>query len=107
MQSDPYKLFISHASADDDLVRALREALAECGQAVWIDSRQLRGGDPLWDTIRQAIDDADGFAVLVSPAALQSKWVGKELKHALEVQGQRAAGAFAVIPLTLDRKSVV
>ena len=102
MASKPRKLFISHASRDDTLVRALQQGLAECGQQVWIDSRELRGGDPLWDTIRQAIEDADVLAVLVSPDGLQSKWLGKELKHALELQRQRGQDRFAVIPLTLD-----
>ena len=40
-------LFLSHSSADDCFVRELRAALADLGQEVWIDSRQLRGGDPL------------------------------------------------------------
>ena len=48
MASEPRKLFISHASQDDALVRALQQGLAECGQQVWIDSRELRGGAPLW-----------------------------------------------------------
>lgn len=58
-------LFISHSSADDGFVRELRIALAEHGQAGWIDSRELRGGDPLWPEIQKAIESA---------AALQSEW---------------------------------
>ena len=42
------KLFISHSSQDDAFVRELRAALADHGQPGWIDSRELRGGDPLW-----------------------------------------------------------
>ena len=71
------QLFLSHSSKDDGFVRELRAALALHGQDVWIDSRQLRGGDPLEQAIKQAIEDASAYAVLVSPAALQSKWVGK------------------------------
>ncbi|MFN9958682.1 MAG: TIR domain-containing protein, partial [bacterium] len=63
-------LFLSHASDDDGFVRELRQALAEIGQEVWIDSRQLKGGDPLWDEIAAAIEAASGLAVLVSPASL-------------------------------------
>ncbi len=40
-------VFISHATADDDFVRQLREGLAGQGIAVWVDSRNLRGGDKL------------------------------------------------------------
>lgn len=64
-------LFLSHSSADDGFVRELRAALADLGQEVWIDSRQLRGGDPLWSEIQADIEGACGLAVLVSPQALQ------------------------------------
>ena len=33
-------LFLSHSSADDGFVQELRQALADLGQEVWIDSRQ-------------------------------------------------------------------
>jgi hypothetical protein len=73
------KLFISHSSQDDAFVRNLRTALADHGQDGWIDSRELRGGDPLWSEIQKAIDEASAYAVVVSTDSLQSKWVGREL----------------------------
>jgi tetratricopeptide (TPR) repeat protein len=96
------KLFISHSSHDDAFVRALRAALADRGQEGWIDSRELRGGDPLWPEIQQAIDNASAYAVVISPEALQSTWVGRELRHALEVRQQRGKDEYPVIPLSLN-----
>jgi tetratricopeptide (TPR) repeat protein len=96
------KLFISHSSQDDDFVRELRRALSEHGQDGWIDSRELRGGDSLWAEIEQAIEEASAFAVIVSPAGLQSRWVGKELRHALTLQEARGRKEFPVVPLSLD-----
>ncbi len=96
------KLFISHSSRDDAFVRELRATLADHGQDVWIDSRELRGGDPLWSEIKKAIDAASAYAVVVSPEALQSRWGGKELRHALLVQEQRGKDQFPVIPLSLN-----
>jgi len=96
------QLFLSHSSTDDPFVRDLRAALADHGQEGWIDSRQLRGGDPLWPEIEQAIEAATAFAVVVSPAALQSKWVGKELRHALKLREQRGMDDFPVFALALD-----
>ncbi|MCB1900822.1 MAG: tetratricopeptide repeat protein [Rhodocyclaceae bacterium] len=96
------KLFISHSSRDDGFVRALQQALGDLGQDVWIDSRELRGGDPLWNDIRHAIDESAAYAVLVSPDALQSKWVGKELRHALLVQEKKGKDGYPVIPLALN-----
>ncbi|WP_292994356.1 TIR domain-containing protein [Nitrosomonas sp.] len=96
------KLFISHSSQDDAFVRELREVLADHGQAGWIDSRELRGGDLLWPEIQKAIEDASAYAVVVSPNGLQSDWVGDELAYALDVQKQRGEDEYPVIPLSLD-----
>jgi uncharacterized protein (DUF58 family) len=95
-------LFLSHSNADDGFVRELRQALADLGQEVWIDSRQLKGGDPLWSAIQTAIEAAAGLAVLVSPDAFQSDWVARELKHGLKLQAERGQAAFPVILLALD-----
>ena len=96
------RLFISHSAQDDGFVRDLRQMLADHGHAGWIDSRELRGGDPLWPEIQAAIDGASAFAVVVSRDSLQSKWVGKELQHALKLRAARGKLAFPVIPLSLD-----
>ena len=96
------KLFISHSSQDDAFVRELRAALADQGHDGWIDSRELRGGDLLWPEIQQAIDEASGYAVVVTTDALQSKWVGKELRHALDLRKTRGKDTFPVIPLSLN-----
>ena len=96
------KVFISHSSQDDAFVRELRAALADHGQAGWIDSRELRGGDPLWVEIQRAIEGASAYAIVVSTDALQSKWVGKELRHALGLVDQRGKEKFPDIPLSLN-----
>lgn len=96
------KLFISHSTQDDGFVRELQRGLGDLGQDAWIDSREVLGGDPLWTEIRHAIEDASAFVVVVSTDALQSKWVGKELRHALGVQQQRGKKLFPVIPLSLN-----
>jgi tetratricopeptide (TPR) repeat protein len=96
------KVFISHSSKDDAFVRDLRMALGDLGQDAWIDSRELRGGDPLWTEIKKAIDESSAYAVVVSPDSLQSKWVGKELRYAIKLQKKRGKDAFRVIPLSLN-----
>jgi hypothetical protein len=97
-------LFVSHSSPDDKFVQELQRALASFDQVTWTDSRKLCGGAPLEPTIMQAIEEVEAFAVVVSPQSLQSKWVGKELRHALEVQKARRKDGknYPVIPLSLD-----
>src|SRR6516162_6464373 len=96
------KVFISHSSQDDGFVRELQQALGYFERDVWIDSRELRGGDPLWDEIKKRIEEAFAYAVVVSTDALQSRWVGKELQQALAVQKQRGKDKFPVSPLSLN-----
>jgi len=96
------RLFVSHSSKDDAFVRELRWTLADLKKEVWIDSRELRAGDPLWPEIQRAIEDSSSVAVVVSPSSLQAKWVGKELRHALAVREQRGREQFPVFALSLD-----
>jgi tetratricopeptide (TPR) repeat protein len=96
------KLFLSHSSQDDGFVRELQRTLGDFAQDVWVDSRELRGGDPLWTDIQKAIEDASAYLIVVSTHSLQSKWVGKELRHALAVQQQRGEDRYPVIPLSLN-----
>src|SRR5215475_4443408 len=96
------KLFLSHSSQDDAFVRDLRAALADHGHDGWIDSRELRGGYPLWPEIQKAIDDASAYAVVIGTDALQSRWVGRELRCALDLQKQRGKDKFPIISLLLN-----
>jgi tetratricopeptide (TPR) repeat protein len=97
-------VFVSHSTADDGFVRELGRALGNLQQPVWIDSREVRGGDLLWPKVQAAIREAGALAVVISPAALQSRWVADELRYAIKLQKKRrkAGQDFPVIPLSLD-----
>lgn len=94
-------VFISHATADDDFVYQLRQGLEGEGIRVWADSRRLRGGDKLEPAIREAIAEARHFIVVLSPMTINSPWVRWEIQQALEVEQQRHAEGYRVIPLLL------
>jgi tetratricopeptide (TPR) repeat protein len=96
------RFFISHSSKDDAFTGELRRALADHGIDGWIDSRELLPGGLLDPDIKQAIEESVAYAVVVTPASLQSKWVAKELRYALELQKLRGRERFPVIPLLLD-----
>ncbi|MEP7010015.1 MAG: toll/interleukin-1 receptor domain-containing protein [Acidobacteriota bacterium] len=66
------KLFISHSSNDDALVRDLRWTLADLKQDAWIDSRELRAGDPPWPEIQQAIEGSSAVAVSFSGSTVKT-----------------------------------
>ena len=94
-------IFISHASKDDEFVKKLREALEGQRLSVWVDSRNLRGGDKLAPEIDKAIEKARQVIVVFSPNTINSPWVRKELQKAQQVEGQRKDKGYSVIPLLL------
>ena len=94
-------IFVSHATADDAFVRDLRQALEGLGLSVWVDSRNLRGGDKLARQVEQAIEEARQVIVVLSSNTINSPWVRKEIRKALEVEKQRADDDYRVIPLLL------
>lgn len=95
-------LFISHSPEDRAFVRELRAKLELHGVSSWMESRELAPGQPRWPEIQKAIEDAFGYAVVVSADSLQSEQIGDELAHALAVQERRGHATFPVIPLLLD-----
>ncbi len=94
-------VFISHSSRDDRIVAAIRKALVASGIKVWDDARQLAAGDLLEPEIRTALDEAQAVVAVLSPHTINSKWVTKEIRHAVGLQKQRGDG-YRVIPVMLD-----
>ena len=94
-------IFISHATKDDAFVRELRQKLEGLGLSVWVDSRNLRGGDKLAAEIGEAIEKASQVIVVLSPNTVNSPWVRREIHKAEEVEKERRSDGYRVIPLLL------
>ncbi len=93
-------IFISHTTDDDGFVADLRRRLEAHRLPVWVDSRNLRGGDRLNPAIEQAIREAEHFLVVLSPRTVNSPWVRQEIRQAEAVARERED--FRVVPLLLD-----
>ena len=91
-------IFLSHTSKNDPFVRDLRLKLEQRGYAVAEDST-FRGGDNLPLSIKAAIDEAGHLIVVVSPEAVRSDWVKRELVYGRKIAAARPS--FRVIPLLL------
>ena len=80
----PREIFFSHASIDrvaaDKIVTRLRRA----GLRVWYSKTHLKGAQQWQAEIGAALMRCDWFVVLLSPAAVKSKWVERELAYALQ-----------------------
>ncbi len=94
-------VFISHSSRDDAFVKDLRRALEALVIPVWVDSRELRGGSKLAPEIDEAIESARQFVAVISANTVESPWVRREIRKALEVEGRRTAEGYRVVPLLL------
>lgn len=83
MNNDQPSLFLSYASVDRQFAIRLAMDLQAGGARVWIDQEEMRAGDLVVDRLRKAIEGMDYFAAILSPAALASEWVKKEIEIAL------------------------
>lgn len=95
-------VFISHSSHDDETVKAIRDALLASGVAVWDDARKLVAGDKLAPAIIGALNESRSMIAVLSPRTINSKWVTKEIKYALDLEKQRGPDKYKVIPVMVD-----
>lgn len=94
------RAFISHSSSDKVDARRLAEALQAEGIKVWLDERELRVGDSLWDEIGRGIGVSDYMLLLISPRSVTSPWVRRELNAGLATE--LAADKKIVIPVLIE-----
>ncbi len=81
--SPPQEAFISHSSQDRAFVAALGQVLRKHGVRTWWSEKHLVGS-PIWHAeIGDALRRCDWFLLVLSPAAIRSKWVFRELMFAL------------------------
>lgn len=89
----PAHVFISYAPGDRLYVDRLAQRLSGAGFGVWYD-RSAEPGRTFTDKIRAALDASDAVIVVLSPEAVASKWVLREISYA----DQRA---IPMVPLLL------
>ena len=84
-------IFLSHTCADKDFVWRLASDLKKAGAKVWVDDAEIMIGDSLIQKIQAAISEMDYLGVVLSPEAVSSGWVKKELEIALtqEIENHR------------------
>jgi hypothetical protein len=79
----PRELFLSHATPDRPFVDELVQVLRGNGIPVWYSVTNILGSRQWHDEIGRALERCDWFGLILSPAALKSKWVRRELMFAL------------------------
>lgn len=79
------KVFISYSHDNEDVLLAdkIVSGLQKKGLDVWYDQRELMPGDNFGEKIGQALSEAKAMVVLLTPKALGSVWVQREIQYAL------------------------
>jgi hypothetical protein len=77
------QVFISYACEDSELAKRLSRWLEGAGFDVWLDESNILPGDNWAEKVSQALKESQAMVVLVSPAAMDSKWVRHEIEFAL------------------------
>ena len=83
MKSQGLRVFLSYAERDDKLAQAIRATLEKAGFKVWDPAAELAPGDNWALKQGKALNDAEVMVVLLSPAALASEHVKREIDYAL------------------------
>jgi hypothetical protein len=79
----PKEFFLSHAAVDRPFADRLVDVLRGHEIPVWYSVTNLVGSQEWHDEIGRALRRCDWFGVVVSPAALKSKWLRWEVQYAL------------------------
>ena len=77
------KVFLSYAERDEKIARVIRTELEKGGFQVWDPVTKLAPGDNWALELGKALKDAQAMVVLLSPAALASNNVRREIEYAL------------------------
>jgi signal transduction histidine kinase len=87
----PPSIFLSHTWSDKPFARKLGDELRRSGAKVWIDEAEIRLGDSLIQKVGEGIDTCDYLGVILSPEAVASEWVSREVELAVnrEIAGKR------------------
>jgi hypothetical protein len=78
----PREIFLSHSSRDGRQAKQIAARLGKFGLNVWFAPSNLRGAQAWHDEIGRALRRCDWFVVLLTPAAVRSRWVKRELVFA-------------------------
>ena len=103
-----HRIFISHSHIDNEFGTRLAQDLSRLlgdESAVWYDVLGgLHGGDTWWEKILEELTARKVFIVVLSPEAMQSKWVRDEINLAWKQKNSRAGKQ--IIPLLYRECSV-
>jgi hypothetical protein len=77
------KVLVSHSHADAELAARISVALRNEGLEMWNPDLNLLPGDNWAAEVARALEKSDAMVVLLTPDAISSPWVRREMEYAL------------------------
>ena len=102
-QRDPRQVFISHAHEDAEFAHRLAGDLQKRGWRVWIAPESIRPGEKWVEAINRGLEESGAFALVLTPAAIKSRWVKDETNVAIELEHE---GRVRFVPLDVENCDV-
>src|SRR5258708_24851327 len=99
------RIFVSHAPEDTAWCRAFVQALREAGADVWYDEPDL-GDGVMGEEIARELQARPMFIVILSPAALASPQVHREVSAASGVQEKAGPGSRSMLLVMAEQADV-
>lgn len=97
------KVFLCHASEDNESAKMLSDLLVSQGIDVWLDSEKLLPGQEWRVEIPEAVRSSDVVIVCISQYSLDKEgYVQKEIRVALDVADEKPEGTIFLIPARLE-----
>ncbi len=88
---NPKQLFISYSSKDVKLAQQIAKDLQARGFDIFITPNSIRPGEEWVPAISRGLDESGVFLILLTPNALNSKWVRKEVNTAIALDNSGEA----------------
>ncbi|MFO7634714.1 MAG: TIR domain-containing protein [Caldilinea sp.] len=94
------QVFISHATEHDGvLAHRIADDLVRMNIPVWIAPDSIRGGETWVEAIERGLQESSHMAILLTPAALDSSWVRKEIAAGIMLERRER---IELVPLDVE-----
>jgi formylglycine-generating enzyme len=97
-ERNPRQVFLSHAHQDTQVAQKLAHDLEAHGYDIWLAPDSIRPGEKWVEAINRGLEESGLFVLLLSPAAVASRWVKMETNAAIEFEHE---GEMQIFPLLL------
>lgn len=102
MNKKSIRVFLSHATRDGDIAQKVGHHLSQAGYDVWDPAEQILPGADWAGELKQALDAAEAIVVFISPEAMASREISREIEYALSAKRLRGRLIPVIIRPTKD-----